>query len=277
MGLVRLLRRLAVRSCAVALAITVVGMSGLAMEVVGRAPHESPTAVGAAPAAIVDYLAARSGAAAIAVYDAGDGSTWASSDTSFVSASVVKLAIIEGLLFVAQQQHRDLTTQEQARAVAMISSSDNDAASALWRYLGSAPGMKAILVALGATNTVPAPKGEWGLTTTTASDQVTLVRLVAYRNPILDDASRSVAADLLAGVVPAQRWGVSAGVATDASVRLKNGWLPTATGWVVNSVGYVTGGGTDYVVAVLTRDNPTEDYGIRTVEGLSTMLGRLTS
>ena len=36
---------------------------------------------------------------------------------------------------------------------------------------------------------------------------------------------------------------------------MKNGWLPDATGWHINSIGAFTGHGENYLMAVLTDDN----------------------
>ncbi|MGZ4590928.1 MAG: hypothetical protein ACXV2I_09095 [Actinomycetes bacterium] len=37
----------------------------------------------------------------------------------------------------------------------------------------------------------------------------------------------------------------------------------------MHSIGRVSGDGRDYVIAVLTDRNPTMDYGVRTIEGVS--------
>jgi hypothetical protein len=54
------------------------------------------------------------------------------------------------------------------------------------------------------------------------------------------------------------------------TVHVKNGWLADETGWHVNSLGVFTGK-TDknYLIAVLTDDNPTEQYGIDTIENVA--------
>ena len=74
-------------------------------------------------------------------------------------------------------------------------------------------------------------------------------------------------------VTPSERWGVTVGVPSQAVVALKNGWLPlndTDTNWQINSIGWVSGLGRDYLIAVLTTDNPTEAYGITTIGQIST-------
>ena len=60
-------------------------------------------------------------------------------------------------------------------------------------------------------------------------------------------------------------------------MALKDGWLPlnsTNTNWQVNSVGWISGSGRDYLMAVLTTGNPTEQYGIDTISQLSTLVWR---
>jgi hypothetical protein len=42
--------------------------------------------------------------------------------------------------------------------------------------------------------------------------------------------------------------------------------------WHINSIGYVVGGGLEYTIAVLTTSNPSEAYGIATIEGLSRII-----
>ncbi len=57
-------------------------------------------------------------------------------------------------------------------------------------------------------------------------------------------------------------------------MALKNGWLPLDSAqqdWQVNSVGYISGSGRDYLMAVLSTGNPTEQYGIDTINQLAAM------
>lgn len=54
------------------------------------------------------------------------------------------------------------------------------------------------------------------------------------------------------------------------TVALKDGWVPIVAGdWQTSSIGYVAGHGRAYLVAVLTDANPTEGYGITTIDGIS--------
>jgi hypothetical protein len=70
-------------------------------------------------------------------------------------------------------------------------------------------------------------------------------------------------------IIPSDNWGVSEGLGARAVVALKNGWLPVAAGWQVNSIGEVRGAGRHYLIAVMTNQDPTEAYGIDTIARIS--------
>jgi hypothetical protein len=76
-------------------------------------------------------------------------------------------------------------------------------------------------------------------------------------------------------VIPSQRWGITASVSPQATVALKDGWLPLDAArkdWQVNSIGWVSGGGRDYLIAVLSTGNPTPRYGVTTIARLSSIV-----
>lgn len=192
----------------------------------------------------------------------------------FDSASVVKVTILAALLRRAAGQHRHLTGAEAARAAAMMTDSDNDAASALWAELGHAY-LQHFLDVAQMTRTVLGPGGLWGLTQITAGDEMRVLRLLCAPNPVLDAAARGYALRLMAQVIAAQRWGVAAGAPASLTVHLKNGWLPRpAHGWRVHSIGCFTGRGGGYSIVVLTQDNPTLAYGIHTIEAIARAIER---
>ena len=196
------------------------------------------------------------------------------SRSHFDSASVVKVTILGALLRKAQAEHRSLTRSERALAWAMITRSDNDAASALWADTGRA-WLQRFLKRAGMTDTFLGPGGAWGLTRITAADETRLLWLLLEPNRVLDTSRRDYALGLMADVIPAQRWGVPAGAPRRLVVHVKNGWLPLAPyGWRINSIGGFTGHGSRYSIVVLTQDNPTMAYGVRTVEAIAQVVNR---
>jgi beta-lactamase class A len=223
--------------------------------------------------AVSAYLASTTGSVTAAVYNGVTGKTalfrpGVAEDT----ASIMKVAILATLLDQFQSDGGTLTAAEQQLSLDMIEQSDNQDAQDLWDAEGGAAAVQHFDAEAGLTQTVPNAAGYWGLSTTTAADQVTLLRSLAYPNDILTAASRSYELQLMSDVDPSQAWGVSAGVPDGVSVALKNGWLPLAGGWQVNSVGYIHGDGRDYVIAVLTDGNVTESQGIDTIENLSSLV-----
>ncbi|KPM51125.1 hypothetical protein ACG83_37555 [Frankia sp. R43] len=218
------------------------------------------------------YLAGRPGSTSVALYDAATGETVVSSSattrTGWETASTVKLDILAALLSKTGASGQ-LTASQTALAKKMISISDNASATSLWNQAGGSTGMNAFYQRLGMRATTAGAGGKWGLTKTTASDQLAVLRAVAYPNTTLSAAARVTAKSLLDSVITSQRWGLTAGVPSGVAVEIKNGWLPYDGGWVINSLAHVHGNGRDYVMAAYTRDSASESTGIATVEGLS--------
>jgi len=231
--------------------------------------------------AAAGYLSTRSGVVLAAVYDLGTGQTWTLGRAGQVQdeASVVKVDVLETLL---AEQPGGLSGPDQALAEQMIEDSDNDAATELWDAVGGANGIRAFNDRVGLSGTTPSPCVEcagfpwpgWGLTTTTPLDQIALLRELVSGTG-LSATERNYALRLMENVTADQRWGVSGGVPAQATVALKNGWLPlnsADTDWQINSVGWVSGLGRNYLIAVLSTGNPSEAYGIDTIDELSALV-----
>lgn len=200
-------------------------------------------------------------------------------DTAYDTASVIKVDILAAALLRAQDAGRTLTAQERAWAEPMIRHSDNASANALWRQIGEAPGLEAANRRLGLTETRGGSGPRWGLTRTTASDQIRLLRAVfapdgggtgsggTAGGGALNAASRAYVRTLMNGIADDQDWGVSA-AGSPAGAALKNGWLQRSTSglWDVNSVGRVTVDGRPYLVAVLSDGNASMSEGVSLVE-----------
>jgi beta-lactamase class A len=217
----------------------------------------------------------RSSTVAVWVNDPGAGITCSLSGSShFDSASIVKVTILGAVLRKALDQHRYLTSTEAAQLRAMITRSDNNAASALWAKLGHSY-LRHFLNLAGMKQTVLGPGGYWGLTQVTAHDETLLLRLLLTANTVLTGNSRAYALRLMAQVISSQRWGVPAGAPRSVTVHVKNGWLPRAThGWRINSIGGFTWSKGWYSIVVLSMDNPTMSYGITTVEAIARVIHR---
>ncbi|HEX6450055.1 MAG TPA: serine hydrolase [Trebonia sp.] len=225
------------------------------------------------------YLRTRRGQVTAAAEDLRTGQTWTLGDgRPQDEASVVKLDILQALL---ARDPGGPPAAQRALAKKMITVSDNDAATALWNADGGATGIGSYNTAAGLARTrlsacVACPRFPWpgwGLSTTTPADQVALLRQLVAPGK-LPAAARGYALTLLENITSSQRFGVSSGVPAGVTVALKNGWLPlnaANTDWQVNSVGWVSGDGRDYLLVILSTGNPSEQYGITTVDRIGAL------
>jgi hypothetical protein len=231
-------------------------------------------------AAVAGYLTGRAGTVTAAIYDVNTGQTWTLGPGSpQATGSLVKVDILQALL---ARSPSGLTAADQARARSMIENNNNTPATALWNQVGQASGLRSYNASVGLQQTTPSAClvcagfawPGWGLTTTTPADQLLVLREL-INGPLLPPAGRGYALSLMENVEPDQRWGVSAGVPPGVQVALKSAWVPLSpadTDWQVNSEGWISGDGRDYLVAILTTGNPDEQYGIDTINTVSAML-----
>ncbi len=192
------------------------------------------------------------------------------------TGSIIKADILETLLRQAMVSHNRLDENTVEAVQGMIEDSDNDDATQLWNQVGGASGISAYNNLVGMTQTDPNTDGYWGETTTSAADQIKLLRQLVNTHGLLDSASQRYQLGLMKNVVSGQNWGVSGGIPTGVSIALKNGWLPLTsdTDWEINSIGRIKGDSRWYLIAVLTAHDPGEQYGIDTIEGISSLVWR---
>ncbi|MCW2603181.1 MAG: hypothetical protein JWN61_1316 [Pseudonocardiales bacterium] len=193
----------------------------------------------------------------IAAYDSATGIAYSDGSTGgMYTASIVKVEILAALLLQHQDAGTELTSAQLSLATAMIEQSDNDAASALWTAIGGEDGLDAASSRLGLTSTVGGENGYWGLTSTSAADQVALLGALINTDSALTAASQSTLLSLMGSVSSDQYWGVSSAADTGTATALKNGWLSLSADdglWVVNSIGLVTVDGSTIQIAVMLR------------------------
>jgi len=194
------------------------------------------------------------------VLDLRDGCTYdLHPGRRMTTASVFKVEVLAGVLLRAQDEGRELTAYEASRVRPMIAESANPPTNELFSYLGGVPGIGRLHRRLGLVET-STPSGTWGLTTTTARDQITLLRHLFTEGGPFTAESKARAWEEMTSVVPSQRWGITEGVPAGWPVALKNGFAPSpSNGWRLNSVGRV---GHAWLVATFSDGWPTEAAGI---------------
>ena len=187
----------------------------------------------------------------------------------FVTASIVKVDILATLLYRLQQAGQAISGAEQELAATMIENSDNDSASDLYYAVGGSAGIDLANRVFGLSETTAGTDGYWGLTTTTADDQIRLLHQVFTSSSVLSSASRSFIQGLMSDVEADQDWGVSAAADAASGTMVKNGWLPDPCLWEINSIGEVSHDRQRVLIVVLSDDNATEDSGISIVESVA--------
>jgi hypothetical protein len=189
---------------------------------------------------LATYLTGRSGVVTAALYDKKTNQMWVYHPGVLeYAASIVKVQIMGTALWEAQPSGGQLPAAQAQLVPPMIEASDNNAASSLLSAVGGTTKIGQFDRLAGLTDTTPAgtfpviPGSPapgwpgWGLTTTTAKDQVTLVKRFAYHNTLLTDAQRRYGLGLMEQVETGQNWGVSSGLTQPGTtVALKNGWIP---------------------------------------------------
>jgi hypothetical protein len=234
---------------------------------VRQPPTQTPATAGAPMSTpfnsqTLSYLASRQDNVTAAVFDVATSQEWTyhpgfAQDT----ASIVKVDVMATLMTEETAAQQTLSTADQALLSSMVEVSDNGAATTLWGTVGGPTAVDAFNGSIGMTGTTASTCLQcagfqwpgWGLTTTTAVDQITLLRTVLFPSALITADDRTVAVD-----------------PSGVTVALKNGWVPLANSlWQINSIGWINGGGRDYLIAVLTDGNPTEQYGIDTIDALS--------
>jgi beta-lactamase class A len=253
----------------------VLAQAWLALALAAAGAHAS---TGHAPAvnnpfagkALQGWLAGRQGEITAAVYDIETGQEYLLNpqDTE-KTASTIKVDILATALHLAQLAHHPLPAAEAATAVPMITQSDNNAAEDLYDDIGGWNAIGPFDKSIGMTHTTPNAQGYFGETYTSAADQIALLKQVMLPGGELSTSSRQYEYELMLHVIASQRWGITGGVPSSATVAIKNGWLPESSGWHVNSIGRVQGDGRDYLIAVYTSFDSSWAYGIDTIERIA--------
>jgi Beta-lactamase enzyme family len=211
----------------------------------------------------VAWLKRRAGVTSVAVIDtSGVLHGWHQNDR-FVSASVVKAMLLVEYL----RTHKTVSSSALATLTPMIEVSDNHAAEAVYHVVGDG-GLYALAGAAHMTNfAVHGALFEAQLTT---ADQARFF----YRLPALVPAThRALALYLLSHVASYQSWGIPA-VARPLGwqVWFKGGWRGTAIGQLVHQVARLNKGGRTFSVAIFTNGDPSQGYGIETIQGVTARL-----
>ncbi|MGH3390565.1 MAG: serine hydrolase [Actinomadura sp.] len=192
----------------------------------------------------------------------------------FVTASTAKVDIVMTLLRQKQKRHKGLSSYERSLADSAIRYSDNQATDRLWELVGGPGGVATANRGFGLRST--RTSGGmcldlycWGITDTTAEEQIRLLSNLVREDGPLNARNRAYVLGLMSKVIKEQAWGVSAAARKGDKVALKNGWqrrLAHGGLWAINSIGRVRTDGHDFLIAILSDHHATTGAGIVMIE-----------
>lgn len=254
-------------------AVIVIGAAGLVAPPTAAA-DDLQTRIAAADA----YLATRPGSVGYVLRDRVTGVAYRNAHAGDLvwTASTIKLAMVVDLLTRARTGAITLTAADQQQMSAMMHSSDDDAADALWSRFGGQDhtAYNANFPKYGMTNLQP-QKGfssiypYWGFQKTTTDD---LDRLINYVLTALPPAQTAAIVYELQHVAANQQWGVW-GAGPAMAPGNKDGWSQEQGGWVTNSVGFA-GAGQRFTLAMMNSLGGRGGYddGVETTTHLAQIL-----
>ncbi|MEO8289972.1 MAG: serine hydrolase [Gaiellaceae bacterium] len=233
----------------------------------------SPAPAEAAPAtwharisSAVAYAETRSGQISFAVVDESGRLRGYRTRAVAPSASLLKAMLLVAYLRKPDVRDRSLAQWERDLLAPMIRRSDNPAAFRLIGLVGET-GLVRLARAAGMEH-FKLHWPNWGQSESTPRGQA---RFLYRIDSLLPFRHRAYALDLLAGVVPSQRWGVGRVPHPGWRLYFKGGWS-TGTGLVDHQVALYTASAERFSVALFTRFNPNHDYGKETLKGLAARL-----
>jgi hypothetical protein len=215
--------------------------------------------------AAAHYLSMRAGVKAFAVIDNKGKIAGVAVHMRFHSASVVKSMLLVAYLQAIAHEHHGLDSFATGLLYPMIHSSDNEAASA--DAIVGESGLARVAHEAHMTD-YESGDGVWGFTEISAAD---MARFFLIQDSLIPHQFVGYARWLLSNIEPSESWGIPAVARPRFQVFFKSGWLPEVEG-LVNQVARLERLHETFAMAVLTRDDPSMDYGEDTIEGVTARL-----
>ena len=216
-------------------------------------------------AAAVEYVLHRAGVASFAVIDERGRLRGYRPGRIAPSASLLKPMLLVAYLNKPVVRTRALTASERGLLGPMIRRSDNDAAGVILDRVGAG---RLYALARRARMGHFRLRSPWGLSEVTAAGQARFFQRIDLYVPA---RHRVYARRLLAGIVPAQRWGIPPVKPPGWRLFFKGGW-GSGTGRVTHQSALLKQGTRRLSLSVLTEWNPNHTYGTRTIRGIAQRL-----
>jgi beta-lactamase class A len=211
---------------------------------------------------LATYLASIGNDVDAFVYDVTNNRQYGyNADAQFITGSSMKVPIMLTFLDMTESQDREPDADEMNLLTTMIENSDNDSASALYYgEIGGAAGVASYMNDIGVSGLDPNSTA-WGYSLITPKAMVQMLTLL-YEGKILTEQDRQLALNLMENIEADQQIGVGDTAPANATVAMKDGWLPGPDGlWDFNSSGIVTLGQETYIISVYTQEQNSLDDG----------------
>lgn len=234
-----------------------------------RAAGGGKTPSAAALRSAWSYAHSRGGAVSLAVVNSEGEQRGRDEDRLYAAASVVKSMLLAAEVRRLEQAGEPIDAQTDALLSAMISSSDNEAADAIYARVGDS-GLEGVADRVGMRRFTVA--GYWGNAQIAAAD---MALMFGDLERALAREHREYALGLLGSIVPEQSWGIPAAAGERWAVRFKGGWLPDQA--LAHQVAELRerDGDRKLSIAILTDEQPSHEYATATVHGVAErLLGR---
>jgi hypothetical protein len=212
------------------------------------------------------YVESRSGVESFAVVDEEGRLRGYRVRMRAPSASLLKAMALVGYLRLPSVRGRALTDSERRLLGPMIRRSDNAAAGAVLRTVGSQRLYHLARRARMLDFSFAWPI--WGRSTTSARDQALFFSRITRYVP---RRHRGYTLFVLATIVPSQRWGIPPAAPPRWTVHFKGGW-GSGTGLVAHQSALLRRDGRRLALSVITRWNPSHGYGTTTIQGVASRL-----
>ena len=183
------------------------------------------------------------------------------------SASVVKVMFMVALLREPDVRGDVLSRSEKRLIGPMIKRSDNQSATAIYTRVGE-DALYELARDAGMRKFTTQPI--WGLSTITPRDQA---RFLYSLEEFIPKRHRGYALHLLTRIVASQQWGIPPAAPAGWKLHFKGGWSGRPS-WRVNQVMLLRDPPRRFSLAILTREQPSKEYGQRTIEGVARRLLR---
>lgn len=232
------------------------GSAWVAMAALSATQPSGPTTAGfdALSPSLASYLSGLGDDVGVQVDDLSRNTVYTyHPNNTFIMASSAKVPLLVSYLTMIESQGRGPNSSEMATMTAMIEHSDNNAAQLIYDTIGYGGAEQSYMQSWGITDYSPNAAG-WGWAVWSPSDMAHLLSLL-QAGKVLNSSDRALALHLMESIESDQRFGVGDTAPNNATVAMKDGWVPGPDGsWFVNTSGIVTVGSETYIITVYTGE-----------------------